>query len=174
MQLLFAKFASLDPGCQGKLSENCSSNTCFKFRKWRKNGAKDLWWQNESFGAKRPTHRRFLISVITWRGNDNFFNLFVWGKKRDREEITNRQATYFQAVSLLQNVLQLGEGEPGPGGILQVVHNLDTWARTYRVAGLSCPEAGVCLSAILGVSLMFLACLDHKWWAQFHLGILGQ
>ena len=21
---------------------------------------------------------------------------------------------------------------------------------------------------------MFLACLDHKWWAQFHLGILGQ
>ena len=25
----------------------------------------------------------------------------------------------------------------------------------------------------LGVFLMFLACLDHKWWAQFHLGILG-
>ena len=24
----------------------------------------------------------------------------------------------------------------------------------------------------LGVFLMFLACLDHKWWAQFHLGIL--
>ena len=25
----------------------------------------------------------------------------------------------------------------------------------------------------LGVFLMFLACLDHKWWAQFHSGILG-
>ena len=24
-----------------------------------------------------------------------------------------------------------------------------------------------------GVFLMFLACLDHAWWAQFHLGILG-
>ena len=24
-----------------------------------------------------------------------------------------------------------------------------------------------------GVFLMFWACLDHKWWAKFHLGILG-
>ena len=71
--------------------------------------------------------------MITWRGNDNFFNLFVWGKKRDREEITNRQATYFQAIPLLQNVLQLGEGEPGPGGILQVVHNLDTCDRILEL-----------------------------------------
>ena len=43
----------------------------------------------------------------------------------------------------------------------------------YRVAGLSCPEAGGCKSAKSGVFLMFLACLDHARWAEFHLGILG-
>ena len=80
------------------------------------------------------------------------------------------------------------------------------------MAGLSCPGAGGCKSAILRgfpdvfsffgpcmvgaisftgcpvclvlrqgavnqlfleVFLMFLACLDHAWWAKFHLGILG-
>ena len=35
-------------------------------------------------------------------------------------------------------------------------------------------KQGAVNQLFLEVSLMFLACLDHKWWAQFHLGILGQ
>ena len=34
-------------------------------------------------------------------------------------------------------------------------------------------KQGAVNQLFLGVFLMFLACLDHKWWAQFHLGILG-
>ena len=34
-------------------------------------------------------------------------------------------------------------------------------------------KQGAVNQLFLEVSLMFLACLDHKWWAQFHLGILG-
>ena len=34
-------------------------------------------------------------------------------------------------------------------------------------------KQGAVNQLFLEVFLMFLACLDHKWWAQFHLGILG-
>ena len=34
-------------------------------------------------------------------------------------------------------------------------------------------KQGVVNQLFLEVFLMFLACLDHKWWAEFHLGILG-
>ena len=34
-------------------------------------------------------------------------------------------------------------------------------------------KQGAVNQIFLEVFLMFLACLDHKWWAQFHLGILG-
>ena len=44
----------------------------------------------------------------------------------------------------------------------------------YRVSGLSVLKQWAVNQLFLEISLMFLACLDHKWWAQFHLGILGQ
>ena len=34
-------------------------------------------------------------------------------------------------------------------------------------------KQGAVNQLFLEVFLMFLACLDHKWWAEFHLGILG-
>ena len=34
-------------------------------------------------------------------------------------------------------------------------------------------KQGAINQLFLEVFLMFLACLDHKWWAEFHLGILG-
>ena len=49
----------------------------------------------------------------------------------------------------------------------------------HRFISTGCPvclvlKQGAVNQIFLEVFLMFLACLDHKWWAQFHLGILGQ
>ena len=68
-----------------------------------------------------------------------------------------------------------------PGNTQQNIQNLDYVFNKYlllildiyRVAGLSCPEAGSVYQLFLGFFLMFLACLDHARWAKFHLGILG-
>ena len=53
-----------------------------------------------------------------------------------------------------------------------------SFGRGMPVLSTGCPvclvlKQGAVNQLFLEVFLMFLACLDHKWWAQFHLGILG-
>ena len=51
--------------------------------------------------------------------------------------------------------------------VLTLIHLSTGWP------GCLVLKQGAVNQLFLGVFLMFLACLDHAWWAQFHLGILG-
>ena len=90
------------------------------------------------------------------------------------------------AVPALPPVCQHHEGETRPqrhgdvwphAHLQEGLHVNRTWAHlqlsTTGWPGCLVLKQGSVYQLFLGVSLMFLACLDHKWWAQFHLGILG-
>ena len=53
------------------------------------------------------------------------------------------------------------------------VHYASETRQTTGWPGCLVLKQGAVNQLFLGVFLMFLACLDHAWWAQFHLGILG-
>ena len=64
-----------------------------------------------------------------------------------------------------------------PDNLLAELEILENITSCNKVS-TGCPvclvlKQGAVNQLFLEVFLMFLACLDHKWWAQFHLGILG-
>ena len=61
---------------------------------------------------------------------------------------------------------------------LLAVSAIVSGAAVHSPESSGCPvclvlKQGAVNQIFLEVFLMFLACLDHEWWAQFHLGILG-
>ena len=60
----------------------------------------------------------------------------------------------------------------------EVSQHVLLWCGVYSVLSTGCPvclvlEQGAVNQLFFEVFLMFLACLGHARWAEFHLGILG-